>query len=134
MEQQNHPKLLRHDGQGGKGNKYKANLGIRQPTLMPALLHLPTASGTAARGGSIMDMRPTKQRFSVGKFTSSQSNAKPSGNWSSGRLSWLKPDHKWSWENHVKFHFMQWLSNGPLVLSLGGNMTCPYVYQQRKHP
>ncbi len=28
-------------------------------TLIPALRHLPTASGTAARGGSIMEMRPT---------------------------------------------------------------------------
>jgi len=63
-------------------------------TLIPALLHLPTASGTAARGGSIMDMRPTKHRFSVGKFTSSVSNAKPSGNWSSGRLKWQKPLRK----------------------------------------
>ncbi len=64
------------------------NMGF---TLIPALLHLPTASGTAARGGSIMDMRPMKHRFSVGKFTSSVSKAKPSGNWSSGRLKWQKP-------------------------------------------
>ncbi len=39
-------------------------------------------------------MRPTKHRFSVGKFTSSASNAKPSGNWSSGRLKWQKPLRK----------------------------------------
>ena len=32
---------------------------VTMMTLMPALLHLATASGTAARGGSIMDMRPT---------------------------------------------------------------------------
>ncbi|CAG5934255.1 unnamed protein product, partial [Menidia menidia] len=38
-----------------------------------------------------MDIRPMKHRFSVGKFTSSMSNAKPSGNWSSGRLKWQKP-------------------------------------------
>lgn len=55
------------------------------PTLIPALRHLPTASGTAALGGSIMEMSPTKQRFSTGKFTSSVSNWNPSGNWSSGR-------------------------------------------------
>ena len=37
-------------------------------TLIPALRHLLTASGTAARGGSIMDIRPTKHKFSSGKF------------------------------------------------------------------
>lgn len=58
---------------------------------MPALLHFPTASGTAARGGSIMDMRPTKHRFSVGKFVSSVSNWKPSGNCSSGKKYWQNP-------------------------------------------
>lgn len=56
-------------------------------TLMPALRHLPTASGTAARGGSIMDMSPTKQSFSVGKFSSSVSNLKPRGNFPEGRFS-----------------------------------------------
>lgn len=61
------------------------------PTLMPALRHLPTASGTAARGGSIMEMSPTKQRFSTGKFTSSVSNWNPSGYCSSGRKRWQKP-------------------------------------------
>lgn len=54
---------------------------------MPALRHLPTASGTAALGGSIMDMSPTKQSFSVGKFSSSVSNLKPRGNFPEGRLS-----------------------------------------------
>lgn len=54
-------------------------------TLIPALRHFPTASGTAARGGSIMDMSPTKQRLVTGKLTSSASNLKPRGNWSSGR-------------------------------------------------
>lgn len=54
---------------------------------MPALRHLPTASGTAARGGSIMDMSPTKQSFSVGKFSSSVSNLNPRGNFPDGRFS-----------------------------------------------
>merc|ERR1712110_1135541 len=40
-------------------------------TLIPADLHFKTASGTAALGGSIMDMRPTKRRPSSGKFSSS---------------------------------------------------------------
>lgn len=66
----------------------------KRHTLIPALLHLPTASGTAARGGSIIDMRPIKHRFSTGKFTSSASNSKPSGNWSSGRLKWQKPGRR----------------------------------------
>jgi len=42
-------------------------------TLIPALLHFPTASGTAARGGSIIDISPTNVRFSRGKLTSSES-------------------------------------------------------------
>ncbi|KAF3857444.1 hypothetical protein F7725_009303 [Dissostichus mawsoni] len=53
--------------------------GLSCDWMITSLLHFPTASGTAARGGSIMDMRPMKQRFSVGKFTSSVSKAKPSG-------------------------------------------------------
>lgn len=64
---------------------------VTMMTLIPAERHLPTASGTAARGGSIMDIRPRKQRFSVGKFTSSVSKAKPLGNWSSGSIKWQKP-------------------------------------------
>lgn len=63
----------------------------KQLTLIPADRHLPTASGTAARGGSIMDMRPTKQRLSVWKLTSSVSKAKPLGYWSSGSSRWQKP-------------------------------------------
>lgn len=46
-------------------------------TLIPALRHLPTASGTAARGGSIMDMSPTKQRLFMGKLISSVLNLNP---------------------------------------------------------
>lgn len=60
-------------------------------TLIPAERHLPTASGTAARGGSIMEMRPRKQSFSVGKFTSSQSKVYPRGNWEGDRFKWQKP-------------------------------------------
>lgn len=45
--------------------------------MIPALRHLPTASGTAARGGSIIDMSPTKQRFSMGKLISSVLNRNP---------------------------------------------------------
>lgn len=43
-------------------------------TLIPALRHLVTASGTVDRGGSIMDRSPTKQRLEVGKFMVSTSN------------------------------------------------------------
>ena len=60
-------------------------------TLIPAERHLPTASGTAARGGSIMEMRPRKQRFSMGKFISSQSKANPRGNWEEDRVKWQNP-------------------------------------------
>lgn len=60
-------------------------------TFIPALRHLPTASGTAARGGSIIEINPTKQSLSTGKLTSSVSNWKPSGNWSSGRAKWQNP-------------------------------------------
>ena len=38
-------------------------------TLMPAERHFSTASGTLERGGSMREMRPTKQRSSRGKFT-----------------------------------------------------------------
>lgn len=44
------------------------------PTLIPALRHLVTASGTVDRGGSIIDKRPTKQKLEVGKFIVSTSN------------------------------------------------------------
>lgn len=60
-------------------------------TLMPAERHLPTASGTAARGGSIMEMRPRKQSWSVGKFVSSQSKVNPRGNWDDDMFKWQKP-------------------------------------------
>lgn len=45
----------------------------RKPTLIPALRHLDTASGTVERGGSIMDKSPTKHRLEVGKFMESVS-------------------------------------------------------------
>lgn len=63
-------------------------------TLIPAERHLPTASGTAARGGSIMEMRPRKQSCSVGKFVSSQSKVNPRGNWEEDRFKWQKPARK----------------------------------------
>lgn len=44
------------------------------PTLIPALRHLATASGTVDRGGSIIDKSPTKQKLDVGKFMASTSN------------------------------------------------------------
>lgn len=64
---------------------------VRLATLMPAERHFPTASGTAARGGSIMEMRPRKQSRSVGKFMPSQSKLKPRGNCDEDRLRWQKP-------------------------------------------
>jgi hypothetical protein len=48
-------------------------------TLIPADRHFATASGTAALGGSIMDMRPTNVRASVGKLISSASKLNPFG-------------------------------------------------------
>src|SRR6218665_319160 len=54
-------------------------------TLMPAERHFDTASGTAALGGSIIDMSPTKRRPVRGKFSSSPSPGNPMGNSSSGR-------------------------------------------------
>lgn len=60
-------------------------------TLIPAERHLPTASGTVARGGSIMEMRPRKESCSVGKFMSSQSKVYPRGNWDEDRFKWQKP-------------------------------------------
>ena len=41
---------------------------------MPADRHLATASGTAARGGSIMDISPTNRSPVNGKFSVSASN------------------------------------------------------------
>jgi len=48
-------------------------------TLMPAERHLATASGTAALGGSIIDMRPTKRSPVNGKFSASESNTYDDG-------------------------------------------------------
>ena len=42
---------------------------VTMMTFMPAERHFSTASGTLDRGGSMREMRPTKQRFSRGKFT-----------------------------------------------------------------
>uniref|UniRef100_A0A915KCL4 Uncharacterized protein n=1 Tax=Romanomermis culicivorax TaxID=13658 RepID=A0A915KCL4_ROMCU len=61
-------------------------------TWMPADLHLATASGTAALGGSIMEIKPTKRNPSKGKLGfSSASNRKPFGNWSAGNSKSQKP-------------------------------------------
>ena len=38
-------------------------------TLIPAVRHLLTASGTLGRGGSIIENSPTKHNPSMGKFT-----------------------------------------------------------------
>ena len=46
---------------------------------MPAERHFATASGTAARGGSIIDMSPTKRSPVRGKFSASASNAYDAG-------------------------------------------------------
>lgn len=46
-------------------------------TLIPELRHFMTASGTVARGGSIIEMRPTKHRSFSGKFPLSASNGYP---------------------------------------------------------
>ena len=59
---------------------------VTMMTLMPAERHLATASGTAARGGSIIDIRPTKRSPSTGKLGSSALNLKPTGNLSDGSV------------------------------------------------
>ena len=57
---------------------------------LPALRHLLTASGTAALGGSIILIKPTKHKFSRGKLHgSSVWNSNPSGK-SSARLNKFK--------------------------------------------
>uniref|UniRef100_A0A915HIG3 Uncharacterized protein n=1 Tax=Romanomermis culicivorax TaxID=13658 RepID=A0A915HIG3_ROMCU len=61
---------------------------------MPADRHLATASGTAALGGSIMDIKPTKRRFSNGKLGLSQSNWKFLPNLSVGSRRSQKPERK----------------------------------------
>ena len=48
-------------------------------TLMPADRHLATASGTAALGGSIIDMSPTNRSPVSGKFSASASNSYDGG-------------------------------------------------------
>lgn len=63
-------------------------------TLMPAERHFPTASGTAARGGSIMEIKPRKQSWLTGKFTSSQSNSNPLGNCEGERNRWQNPERE----------------------------------------
>ena len=60
-------------------------------TLMPAERHLVTASGTAARGGSIIDNSPTNRSPVSGKFSSSASNLNPGGNCVAGRLRSQNP-------------------------------------------
>merc|ERR1712123_511324 len=60
-------------------------------TLIPAERHLTTASGTAALGGSIMDIRPTNLRPSRGKFSSSGSNGYPVGYLSLGKTKSQNP-------------------------------------------
>nr|CAD7408667.1 unnamed protein product [Timema poppensis] len=61
-------------------------------TWIPADRHLDTASGTAARGGSIIDIRPTKRRLVNGKLGSSASNLNPLGNLSWGSIRSQKPE------------------------------------------
>lgn len=77
-------------GKGFSGPPMKVEY-VEPITLIPAERHLPTASGTAARGGSIMEMRPRKQSCSMGKFVSSQSKANPRGNWDEDIFEWQKP-------------------------------------------
>lgn len=77
-------------GKGFSGTTMKGE-SVEPITLIPAERHLPTASGTAARGGSIMEMRPRKQSCSTGKFMSSQSKVNPRGNWDEERFKWQKP-------------------------------------------
>ena len=52
---------------------------VTMMTLMPAERHFSTASGTLGRGGSIIDISPTKQRLLIVKLTSSALNSKPLG-------------------------------------------------------
>lgn len=49
------------------------------------------ASGTAALGGSIIDIKPRKRRFLVGKFSFSASNLYPLGYWFIGKRKSQKP-------------------------------------------
>ena len=63
-------------------------------TLIPALLHFSTASGTAALGGSIIAISPTNVRLSNGKLTLSVSNWNPGGKLLMGKYSWQKPSNR----------------------------------------
>ncbi len=99
-------------------------------TLIPADRHLPTASGTAARGGSIMDMRPTKQRLSVWKLTSSVSKAKPLGYLSSGRNMWQKPGGIREEETRTNEFYIQEFVHIFLIVQTGQYYTLRYrIYQ-----
>lgn len=84
-------KSLMNEARGKGVSGSTINESAKSVTLMPAERHLPTASGTAARGGSIMEMRPRKQSCIVGKFMSSQSKVNPRGNWDEDRFKWQKP-------------------------------------------
>ena len=101
------PKGLTYDAPGKGSSGPAMTVESVQPiTLMPAERHLPTASGTAARGGSIMEMRPRKQSCSVGKFMSSQSKVNPRGNWDGGRFTWQNPVRE---EGSVRWlHITDW--------------------------
>ena len=48
---------------------------ILKLAFIPAERHLQTASGTLDLGGSISDIRPTKQRLEMGKFNCSVLNS-----------------------------------------------------------
>jgi len=63
-------------------------------TLIPALRHLETASGTPGLGGSIIAISPTNLRFSSGKLTSSGSKANPLGNSVGGSTKSQKPGNE----------------------------------------
>ena len=63
-------------------------------TLIPALRHLETASGTPGLGGSIIAISPTNLRFSSGKLTSSGSKANPLGNLFGGSTKSQKPGNE----------------------------------------
>lgn len=81
------PRTLQyHDwGEGGRLSLISLKVAVlhphpfldisKDPTRMPAVRHLSTASGTVARGGSIMDTSPAKQRPLLGKFMASTSKA-----------------------------------------------------------
>ena len=57
---------------------------VTMTTRIPAERHRRTASGTAARGGSIMDIKPTNLKSLMGKLMFSMSNLKPTGKSAAG--------------------------------------------------